>query len=80
MDQRDHRYQRALVRPERPRDEPEGLVVSTDPAIARFKQGDRVYHDKFGYGTVRLAEGEKLTIKFDHSDEKKVVASYVRRG
>ena len=80
MDQRDHRYQRALVRPERPRDEPDGLVVSTDPAIARFKQGDRVFHDKFGYGTVRLAEGEKLTIKFDHSDEKKVVASFVKRG
>jgi DNA helicase-2/ATP-dependent DNA helicase PcrA len=71
---------RALVRPERPRDEPDGLVVSTDPAIARFKQGDRVFHDKFGYGTVRLAEGEKLTIKFDHSDEKKVVASFVKRG
>ncbi|HEY7607729.1 MAG TPA: UvrD-helicase domain-containing protein [Alphaproteobacteria bacterium] len=71
---------RALGRPERPRDEPEGLVVSTDPSIARFKQGDRVFHEKFGYGTVRLAEGEKLTIKFDHSDEKKVVASFVKRG
>jgi DNA helicase-2/ATP-dependent DNA helicase PcrA len=71
---------RALGRAERPRDEPEGIVVSTDPAAARFKQGDRVFHDKFGYGTVRIAEGEKLTIKFDHSDEKKVVASFVRRG
>jgi DNA helicase-2/ATP-dependent DNA helicase PcrA len=71
---------RALGRPERPRDEPEGIVVSTDPAAARFKPGDRVFHDKFGYGTVRVAEGEKLTIKFDHSDEKKVVASFVRRG
>jgi DNA helicase-2/ATP-dependent DNA helicase PcrA len=71
---------RALGRPERPRDESEGIVVSTDPAAARFKPGDRVFHDKFGYGTVRVAEGEKLTIKFDHSDEKKVVASFVRRG
>ena len=71
---------RALTRPERPRDAPEGIVVSTDPAIARFKSGDRVFHDKFGYGTVRVAEGDKLTIKFDHSDEKKVVASFVRRG
>jgi len=71
---------RALKRPERPRDAPDGIVVSTDPAIARFKSGDRVFHEKFGYGTVRIAEGDKLTIKFDHSDEKKVVASFVRRG
>jgi DNA helicase-2/ATP-dependent DNA helicase PcrA len=71
---------RALGRPERPRDEAEGIVVSTDPAVARFKPGDRVFHDKFGYGTVRVAEGEKLTIKFDHTGEKKVLASFVRRG
>ncbi len=71
---------RALRRPERARDEPEGIVVSTDPAKTRFRPGDRVFHDKFGYGTVRLAEGEKLTVKFDHSDEKKVVASFVKRG
>jgi DNA helicase-2/ATP-dependent DNA helicase PcrA len=71
---------RALGRPERPREEAEGIVVSTDPAVARFKPGDRVFHDKFGYGTVRVAEGEKLTIKFDHTGEKKVLASFVRRG
>ncbi len=71
---------RALGRPERPREEPEGIVVSTDPAKARYKAGDRVFHDKFGYGTVRAAEGEKLTIAFDHTGEKKVVAGFVRRG
>jgi DNA helicase-2/ATP-dependent DNA helicase PcrA len=58
---------RALGRGERPRDEPEGLVLSTDPAAARFKQGDRVFHDKFGYGTVRAAEGEKLRISASSS-------------
>jgi len=71
---------RALKRPDRPRDEPDGLVVSTDPAVARFKSGDRVFHEKFGYGTVRAAEGEKLTIKFEHSEEKKVLAGFVRKG
>jgi len=71
---------RALRRPEQPRAEPEGLVLSTDPKLAKYKPGDRVFHEKFGYGTVRTAEGEKLTIKFDHSDEKKVVAGFVKRG
>jgi DNA helicase-2/ATP-dependent DNA helicase PcrA len=71
---------RALNRPERPRAEPEGLVISTDPDQARYKAGDRVFHDKFGYGTVRLVEGEKLTIDFDHSGDKKVLAGFVRRG
>jgi DNA helicase-2/ATP-dependent DNA helicase PcrA len=71
---------RALKQTERHRDEPEGIVLSTDPAVARFRPGERVFHDKFGYGTVRAVEGDKLSVAFDHSDEKKVVASFVKRG
>ncbi len=39
--------------------------------------GTRVFHKKFGYGTVRLAERERLTIGFDKAGEKKVIASFV---
>jgi len=42
-----------------------------------FSRGDRVFHRKFGYGTVRAAEGERLAIAFDQSGEKKVMASFV---
>ncbi|MDH3474260.1 MAG: UvrD-helicase domain-containing protein [Rhodospirillales bacterium] len=42
-----------------------------------FGEGERVFHRKFGYGTVRLAEGERLTIAFDKAGEKKVIASFV---
>jgi DNA helicase-2/ATP-dependent DNA helicase PcrA len=42
-----------------------------------FGEGERVFHQKFGYGTVRLAEGERLTIAFDKAGEKKVIASFV---
>ncbi|MDZ7712333.1 MAG: hypothetical protein U5L06_04120 [Rhodovibrio sp.] len=42
-----------------------------------FSKGDRVFHRKFGYGTVRHAEGERLTIDFDKADTKKVMASFV---
>ena len=51
-------------------------LVETRPAQG-FGSGERVFHRKFGYGTVRLAEGERLTIEFDKAGEKKVIASFV---
>jgi len=44
---------------------------------SRYAEGDRVFHRKFGYGTVTAAEEERLTIAFDHSGEKRVVADFV---
>ena len=46
------------------------------PANA-FLAGDRVFHRKFGYGTVNAADNDKLTIAFDHAGEKKVMDSFV---
>lgn len=42
-----------------------------------YGRGDRVFHRKFGYGTVEIVEGERLTISFDAAGEKKVIASFV---
>jgi DNA helicase-2/ATP-dependent DNA helicase PcrA len=39
--------------------------------------GARVFHQKFGYGTVRKVDGERLTIVFDQAGDKKVMASFV---
>ena len=50
------------------------------PKVSRFKPGVRIFHDKFGYGTVTAAEGDKLTIDFDHTGEKKVIESFVKEG
>ena len=47
---------------------------------ARFGAGARVFHDKFGYGTVTAVDGDKLTIDFDHTGEKKVMESFVEEG
>ncbi|MFO1142413.1 MAG: UvrD-helicase domain-containing protein [Amaricoccus sp.] len=46
-------------------------------AIAAFDLGTRVFHQKFGYGTVTAAEGEKLTIDFEKAGPKNVVARFV---
>ncbi|HEY8352325.1 MAG TPA: 3'-5' exonuclease, partial [Sphingomonadales bacterium] len=43
-----------------------------------FKTGDRVFHDKFGYGRVIGVEGNKLEIDFEHGSAKKVIAGFVR--
>ena len=42
-----------------------------------FDLGARVFHQKFGYGTVRGADGPRLTIAFDKAGEKKILASFV---
>ncbi len=44
-----------------------------------FKQGDRVFHQKFGMGNVTSIDGEHLAIEFDNAGVKKVVAAFVER-
>jgi DNA helicase-2/ATP-dependent DNA helicase PcrA len=53
-----------------------GLVIDLEAAAAHGL-GDRVFHRKFGYGTVAGVEGDKLTIRFEKAGEKHVVAGYV---
>ena len=42
-----------------------------------YAAGARVFHQKFGYGTVRTADAGKLTIDFDQAGEKRVMDSFV---
>jgi len=44
-----------------------------------FVMGDRVFHEKFGYGTVQSVEAGKLDVEFS-TGHKKVMDSFVRRG
>ena len=47
-------------------------------AVLVFSLGERVFHQKFGYGEVRNIEGDKLDIEFDKAGLKKVVAQYIQ--
>ena len=40
--------------------------------------GARVFHDKFGYGTVQAQDGNKLEIDFEGSGIKRVIDSFVK--
>jgi DNA helicase-2/ATP-dependent DNA helicase PcrA len=55
------------------------LVAKSAGAAASFDVGSRVFHQKFGNGNVTAVDGNKLTIKFDHAGEKRVVDSFVER-
>jgi len=46
-------------------------------AVSAFTEGDRVFHQKFGYGEVMGIEGDKLVIAFDKAGSKHVVARFV---
>ena len=51
-------------------------IVIDLSAVAAFTVGDRVFHQKFGYGSVTGVEGDKLDIAVDKAGEKKVVAKF----
>ena len=46
-------------------------------AVSAFETGQRVFHQKFGYGAVIGIEGDKLEIDFEKAGVKKVVARFV---
>ncbi len=52
------------------------VVIDLD-AVSSFTEGDRVFHQKFGYGSVDGIEGDKLDVRFDKAGTKHVLASYV---
>ncbi len=55
-------------------------VQTSDPSATQFARGERVFHQKFGYGRVSAVEGNKLTVDFDKAGEKKVIDQFVQRA
>jgi DNA helicase-2/ATP-dependent DNA helicase PcrA len=64
--------------------EPQRVIEARASAVSLGNQGrtdlslgQRVFHRKFGYGTIAAIEGNKLEIDFEHSGRKKVLDSFV---
>ena len=55
-------------------------VQTSDPSASAYNRGDRVFHQKFGYGRVTFVEGNKLTVNFDKAGEKRVIDQFVSRA
>ncbi len=47
--------------------------------LSQFSVGERVFHDKFGYGMIEDVDGDKLTVDFETSGQKRIVDSFVER-
>lgn len=67
---------RAGTRPVSQPREARNVLIDLE-AVSAFTEGDRVFHQKFGYGTVDGIEGDKLEVAFDKAGTKHVVAGYV---
>jgi DNA helicase-2/ATP-dependent DNA helicase PcrA len=70
----------------RPRHRPElidNAIERVSPHLASeggFSPGDRVFHQKFGYGTVVTTDRDKLDINFEKAGRKKVMDSFVAKA
>ena len=58
----------------------EGELVASSTAASDYKTGERVFHEKFGYGTISEVDGNKLTVEFEKAGSKRVVDSFVTRA
>ncbi|HAJ47415.1 MAG TPA: hypothetical protein DCL54_12630, partial [Alphaproteobacteria bacterium] len=56
------------------------LVATSDPTAISYSRGERVFHDKFGYGRITAVDGNKLTVAFEKAGEKRVIANFVKRA
>ncbi|SDX50758.1 ATP-dependent helicase [Roseicitreum antarcticum] len=52
-------------------------MVIDSTALPAFAPGDRVFHQKFGYGRVETVEGDKVFVDFEKSGARHIVARYV---
>ncbi|MCX8952178.1 UvrD-helicase domain-containing protein [Ruegeria sp. NA] len=58
-----------------PRESRNTVIDAT--ALASFTLGERVFHQKFGYGAVIGIEGDKVEVDFDKAGIKKVVSRFL---
>ncbi len=58
----------------------EGELVAASTGHAGYAPGERIFHQKFGYGRVAEVDGNKLTIDFEKAGRKRVVDSFVERA
>ena len=68
----DRSPQRSMAQPREAR----GMTIDAE-AVSSFMTGERVFHQKFGYGEIIAIEGDKLDVEFDHAGSKKIVARWV---
>ncbi len=70
------RLQERTTRPMAQPSEARNITIDAT-AVSAYVTGERVFHQKFGYGEIVGIEGDKLDVEFDHAGLKKIVARWV---
>ncbi len=61
----------------RNRDTGSGRSSVGETEVTSFNPGDRIFHEKFGYGVIQEISGNKLKIAFEKAGTKMVIDSFV---
>ena len=54
-------------------------TVVSNMSDSPYQRGERIFHQKFGYGRIEAIEGNKLTVGFEKAGRKKVLDAYVEK-
>jgi len=55
-------------------------VKERPASAARYAKGDRVFHQKFGYGEVTGVEDDRLDVRFDKAGDKRLIDRFVEKA
>lgn len=55
------------------------IAKAVSPPRPGLQTGQRVFHEKFGYGVIRSVEGDKLAIMFQHTGLKRVMSNFIKK-
>jgi DNA helicase-2/ATP-dependent DNA helicase PcrA len=56
------------------------VMATADSGTSAYGVGERVFHQKFGYGRVVAVEGNKLLVDFDKAGSKRVMDGFVGKA
>jgi len=56
------------------------VLSSGDPGASKYSAGERVFHQKFGYGRIVAVEGSKLLVDFEKAGSKRVMDGFVAKA
>jgi len=56
------------------------VATAKDLDLVEFQPGQRIFHQKFGYGMILSIDGDKLEISFEKAGNKRVMTGFVERA
>ncbi|MGC6471988.1 MAG: ATP-dependent helicase [Parvibaculales bacterium] len=55
------------------------VPTSSASGTGKFKHGERIFHQKFGYGRIDTIDGNKVTVQFEKAGVKKVLDNFLEK-